>query len=417
MSDPPSSNDDIDTLARLAAERPPDDRAAFLKDLCPDEKTRRAVWERLYELFPQNNETDADGSSDEPSKGDAAPTDDLFSPPNQTPDRVGSWKIRTELGANTLGNTYLTEWDDDEPDNPIPHQAALFLARNSLDKRNQERARERFRDQIEIMEAFQHPNVVSLVDSGITGLDPDHGRAFCPYVVTEYVDGVPLDAYCNENGLGVEPRLRLFCQMCEAVDFSHRNLIVRYDPKPSDVLVIEPDNDPSADPQAKLHKIGVETALKEVRNKTSGLRRLEDLNLDIRYTSPELVEQDLVTTVTDVYSLGVVLCLLLTGSLPYGDFWKMSIPELAETIGSAAVSSPSELVPSDGEPYEVDASIEEAYGTSPRALRDTVEGDLDAIVMKALRKEPERRYRSAAALGRDVARYLDGRPVEARLDE
>lgn len=330
MSDSSSSDDNIDTLARLAAERPPDDRAAFLKDLCPDEQTRRAVWERLCELFPQNNETDADDSSD-----------DLFAPPNQTPDRVGSWKIRTQLGANTLGNTYLAERDDESNDEPSSQQAALFLARHSLNKRNQERTRERFYDQIEIMEAFQHPNVVSLLDSGITGLDPDHGRAFCPYVVTEYVDGVPLDAYCNENGLGVEPRLRLFCQMCEAVDFSHRNLIVRYDPKPSDVLVVEPHGDPSAAPQVKLHKIGVETALKEVRNKTGGLRRLDDLNLDIRYTSPELVEQDLITTMTDVYSLGVVLCLLLTGSLPYGDFWTMSIPELAETIGSAAVTPPA----------------------------------------------------------------------------
>lgn len=415
MSDDPSPDDDIDTLARLAAEQSPGDRADFLRDLCPDKKTRRAVWQRLYELSHVDGETGAD--SPHPDLSESLTVGDVIETGKQAaPTRVGPWRIRSRMGVNPLVTTYFAERDEADS-GPDQRRAALKIASRALDKKNREKAQERFYAEIQILHQFQHPHIATLLDGGITSPDPG-GESFRPYFAMEYVDGTPLYQFCNENGFGVEPRLQLFLQICEAVAYSHRNLIVRHDLKPWDVLITPaPDEDANDAPTATLLDVGVETALKGARGQTGGLRRLEDLHLDIRYTSPEQVQHTLVTTASDVYSLGVVLCELLTGELPYVNFWKNSIPGLAETVGNAAVDPPSQRVPSDGNPSTPGSSTKQAYGISPEALRRTLEGELDAITMKALRKVPEHRYPSAVELGQDIGRFLNGEPVDAPLDE
>ena len=395
MSDTPSP-DRIDALTRQAAARPPDERDAFLQKVCSNADARAAVRDRLDELEgdepdPDTMRTQAAASSD-PDEGASAV------PVGQTPSRVGPWRLREELGRGSMGTVHLAERDDDD----FRQRAALKLIRHDLG----DDAQERFRAERQILAQLQHPNIAHLLDGGVT----DDGR---PYFAMEYVDGVPLDTYCNDHGLGVAARLRLFRQVCAAVEFSHRNLIVHRDLKPSNILVTEPGSSTATgtgtdtEPQVKLLDFGIAKAL-EGAETGAVLTRTGERPMTPLYAAPEQVQGDPVTTATDVYALGVVLHELLTGSLPYDVRWK-SVAEVAQVISNDDPSPPSEQVSAEGE-----QSVRDSHGVSPDALRRALEGDLDVIVQKALRKEPGRRYTSAAELGQDVERHLDDRPVEAR---
>ena len=394
MSDLPSP-DRIDALARQAAARPPDEREAFLQKVCSDADARAAVRDRLDEL--ESDEPDPDTMRTQAAS--TAPDEEASAVPvGQTPSRVGPWRLREELGRGSMGTVHLAERDDDD----FRQRAALKLIRHDLG----DDAQERFRAERQILAQLQHPNIAHLLDGGVT----DDGR---PYFAMEYVDGVPLDTYCNDNGLGVAARLQLFRQVCAAVEFSHRNLIVHRDLKPSNILVTEPGSSTATgtgtdtEPQVKLLDFGIAKAL-EGAETGAVLTRTGERPMTPLYAAPEQVQGDPVTTATDVYALGVVLHELLTGALPYDVRWK-SVAEVAQVISNDDPSPPSEQVPAEGE-----QSVRDSHGVSPDALRRALEGDLDVIVQKALRKEPGRRYTSAAELGQDVERHLDERPVEAR---
>lgn len=388
--------DRVDALARQAAARPSEERAAFLRTVCSDPETLEAVWSRLDEL-----EEDVDPDALETQPAGSAPT--ATSDPDleatsvgHPPERVGPWRLLSELGRGSMGTVHLAERDDGD----FRQRAALKLIRHDLG----EEARTRFRAERQILAQLQHPNIAHLLDGGVT----EDGR---PYFAMEYVDGVPLDTYCTEHSLGVEARLRLFRQLCAAVAFSHRNLIVHRDLKPTNVLVTEPSSDTASGTetgaQVKLLDFGIAKALEGAEPGTA-LTRSGERPMTPLYAAPEQVQGDPVTTATDVYTLGIVLNELLTGALPYDVRWK-STAEVAQVISSSEPPPPSEQVAADG-----DQAFPASHGMSGRTLRRTLEGDLDVIVQKALRKEPSRRYSSAAELGQDIERYLEERPVEAR---
>ena len=324
-----------------------------------------------------------------------------LAPPLRAPgDRVGPYRLLSELGRGGMGTVYLAERADDA----FEQQVALKVVRGVVASPS---AVERFLAERRILARLEHPNIARLLDGGTT---PEGA----PYFVMERVEGEPLDAYCDRRRLGVRERLRLFVTVCEAVQHAHRNLVVHRDLKPSNLLV-------TAGGTVKLLDFGIAKLLDRT-GEGAGLTRRGDLPMTPEYASPEQVRGEPVSVSSDVYSLGLLLSELLTGrraqpltSPGAGRSWQeieRAVCGTPATRPSAAAGRASDGV-SDEAPPEARAA---ARGTTPRRLRRRLRGDLDTIVLAALHKDPARRYRSVEALAADLRRHLDGLPVAARGD-
>ncbi len=342
------------------------------------------------------------------------PLDALGLPPSledasiaSAPLRIGIYRVVRELGRGGMGVVFLAERDDGH----FFRQVAIKVIGGGLSAD----LRARFEAERQILASLDHPNIARLYDGGVT---PD-GH---PYLVMEYVPGLPIDEYCRVHRLDVSERVRLFCTAARAVHEAHRSLVVHRDLKPSNILV-------TRDGEVKLLDFGI----------------AKILDPSPEYAAPEQVLGGHITTATDVYGLGVVLFELLTGRRPL-QIAGRSPAEWARVILQAAPPTPSSvaellspLIPPDGpadpagtahdgDPastpageaglylaLEIDAqSI--ASREERQRLRRRLRGDLDRILLTALRKEPERRYGSPARLVEDLERHLEGRPVEARAD-
>ncbi len=301
--------------------------------------------------------------------------------------RIGAYRIVREIGRGGMGAVYLAARTDDAYHKDV----ALKVLKRGMDS---EFFITRFRQEREILARFEHPNIARLIDGGTT---PDG----LPYLVMEYVDGVPLDRYCAEHRLDVRRRLVLFLNVCSAVEYAHRRLVVHRDLKPAHALV-------TADGTPKLLDFGIAKLLDPAGADWDAARTAASITmLTPEYASPEQIRGEPATTATDVYALGVLLFRLLTGSRPY----RLSgggREELARAICEQEPARPSDAVSG--------AHVGESSAHSLRALRRRLRGDLDTIVLKAIRKEPERRYGSAEQLGADITRHLSGVPVLARPD-
>ena len=246
---------------------------------------------------------------------------------------------------------------------------------------------------------LEHPHIARLLDGGAT---PD-GR---PYLVMEFVDGVPIDRYADEAKLSVAGRLRLFLTVCEAVQFAHRNLVIHRDLKPGNILV-------DRDGQVKLLDFGIAKVLEGESTADADATSGPDLTMPAamtpRYASPEQVLGHRVTTATDVYSLGVLLCELLSGASPY-EMPTLMTPAAVRVICESEPTRPSRVA------ARQDAAVAARREHSPARLAQALSGDLDNIVLKTLRKDPARRYASVDELAADIRRHLDGLPVLAAPD-
>lgn len=309
--------------------------------------------------------------------------------PRPAPDRLGPYKIVRMLGEGGMGAVYLAERDDDE----FLQQVAIKVARGLLDP---ERVRQ-FRTERQILAWLEHPNIARLLDGGTTadGL---------PYLVMEHVEGQPIDAYCNQARLDVTARLRLFLDVCDAVSHAHRSLIVHRDIKPSNIMVTD-------EGVPKLLDFGIaRLALDGAPDAPGGgPHRM----MTPYYASPEVVRGGQVTTAADVYALGVLLHELLTGTRPLR-FRTMTSEEVERVVCHVDPRPPSLAAhDTDGQgPPPADRAAERQ--TTPRALAARLAGDLDAIVARALHKEPAQRYASVETLATDIRAALDHRPVSAR---
>ena len=296
--------------------------------------------------------------------------------------RVGSYEIVAEIGHGGMGEVY----EAIRADHQFQQQVAIKLVRHGY---NSDFLLARFRAERQILATLSHPNIARLLDGGIT----EDG---IPYFVMELIDGRPIDRYCSENGLPLVERLRLFRTVCAAVQYAHQHLVVHRDIKPSNILV-------TADGLVKLLDFGIAKMLD--RDATTGApeptaTRFQALTPE--FASPEQLRGEPVTTVSDVYSLGVLLYHLLADRGPYPLRSNLA-HEVAREIVETQPERPSTVV-------------RRALSPDTRRLQRRLKGDLDNIVLMALRKEPERRYASAEQLSEDIRRHLSGEPVIARQD-
>jgi serine/threonine-protein kinase len=304
---------------------------------------------------------------------------------------VGRFRIERRIASGGMGTVYLAARADEQ----FVQRVALKIVKRGMDS---EEILERFRRERQTLAALEHPSIARLIDGGATA----GGQ---PYLAMEYVEGEPIDTYCDRARLGLRERLELFLVVCDAVRHAHQKLVVHRDLKPSNILV-------TAEGAPKLLDFGIASVVQARSDRPSTAPR--ERRLTPEYASPEQVAGEVVSTTSDVYSLGVILCELLTGSRPYG-FTTRTSADIQRVVGSTPPTAPSELV-RQGEPREEALAVSRVRGATPAELARRLRGDLDTIVLCALRKEPQRRYSSVEQLAGDIRRHLDGLPVTARPD-
>ena len=316
--------------------------------------------------------------------------------------QVGPYKLVRALGRGGMGAVYLAERDDAE----YRKRVALKLIKRGMDT---EAVLRRFRHERQILAQLEHPHIARLLDGGTTadGL---------PYFVMEYVEGQPITEYAEAHKLSVTERLKLFRAVCAAVAYAHQNLVIHRDLKPSNILV-------TTEGVPKLLDFGIAKLLHiDPASQTEALTATELRVMTPEYASPEQVRGEAVTTLSDVYSLGIVLYELLTGQRPYR-FPSRRPDEMARIIceqepykPSTAVNDIPESPRSEGEDSTTRplARVSAPGGGDRGRLRRRLRGDLDNIVLMALRKETARRYASVEQLAEDLRRHMEGLPVKAR---
>jgi serine/threonine protein kinase len=318
--------------------------------------------------------------------------DSAASLPRMEGRQLSGYKLVREIGHGGMGSVYLAE----RSDGAFRKQVAIKLVQPGV---NSADILARFRQEREILASLDHPGIARLLDAATT----EEGL---PYFVMEFVDGRPIDRWCDDHKLNVTQRLQLFRKVCDAVQYAHQRLIVHRDLKPGNILV-------TVDGQVKLLDFGIAKLLRKEQKGEETTRTLM-LMMTPEYASPEQVNGDNITTLTDVYSLGVVLYELLTGHRPH-HLLKAAMREVVRVLSEEEPTRPSMVVATTQESLTPKAVSEVREGDSNR-LRKRLEGDLDCIVLTALHREPARRYSSVEAFGEDLGRHLENRPVNARED-
>src|ERR1700676_3872650 len=309
--------------------------------------------------------------------------------------RVGPYRVVSVLGHGGMSTVYRAERDDSQYQQTV---AIKVLQHATLHPR----LRSRLHSERHILATLDHPSIARLIDSG----DLEDGT---PYLVMEHVDGESIEAYCDSRTLFVRERLELFIQVCAAVQYAHRNLVVHRDIKASNIFV-------TGEGAPKLLDFGIAKLLApESLSHTLPVTRLQERILTPENAAPEQVLGRAITTATDIYSLGVLLYTLLTGRSPYR-LLSYSQLQLERAICMDDPVRPSQMVVSklSGETAADRSRISDRRGLSPQRLRGRLSGDLDAIISMAMRKEPDRRSPSVEALADDLSRHLLGQPVRAR---
>jgi eukaryotic-like serine/threonine-protein kinase len=385
----------VEELFHLSLEREASQRAAFLDEACAGDPDLRDRVESLLAYDERESdflETLASGvRSDWLDEGQHVP---------MVGRRVGPYQVTREIGRGGMGAVYLAVRADDQ----YQKQVAIKLIKHGMDT---ETILRRFRTERQILANLDHPNIAKLLDGGTT----DEGLS---YFIMDYVEGLPIDLYCDTQKLTTGQRLRLFRTVCSAVAYAHQNRVVHRDLKPGNILV-------TAQGVVKLLDFGVAKLLNpEASSKTTGGTAGALRPMTPEYASPEQVRGSAITPASDIYSLGVLLYELLTGHRPHR-VQSRTPQEIEHAICEEEPEKPSTVISRVEEAPDRDcpltpASVSETREGQPDKLRRRLAGDLDTIVLMALRKEPERRYGSVELLSEDIRRHLEGLPVIARHD-
>ena len=397
---------------------PPDEGGGAL----PDPTSSR--WQKIKELFGEALELDAAARNaflDQACDGDQFLRSEVNSllescgpatrsdPKGTTPEqdrmigrRLGAYEILKLVGSGGMAAVYLAIRADDQ----YRKRVAIKLIHPGLEKQAVCR---RFRSERQTLAALDHPNIVKLLDGGTTGEG-------LPYLVMDYVEGQSIDDYCDRHKLSIEERLNLFRTVCGAVQHAHQSQVVHRDLKPSNIIV-------TAEGIPKLLDFGIAKLLSpEFSAESAVLTQTGMHQMTPAYASPEQVRGESITYASDIYSLGVLLYELLTGHRPYR-FKGYTPAELERVICETEAERPSTAVtrvenyhsPEGSSAHLITPqSVSQTRGVQPEKLRRRLRGDLDNIVLKALHKEPKRRYGSAQEFSEDIQRHLEYRPVRAR---
>jgi non-specific serine/threonine protein kinase/serine/threonine-protein kinase len=370
----------VEEIFHGALERPRDDRERYVDDRCGADTGLR---DSVLELLQHH-----------------ARAERMFTPRPDGPEdaerfeRIGPFRIIKLLGQGGMGAVFLAHQES-----PISREVALKVIRAGMDS---QQVLDRFQAEQQALALLDHPSVAKVLDAGST----DEGR---PYFVMEYVPGSPITEYCDENQVSFRQRIALFLEVCHAIQHAHQKGIIHRDIKPGNVIVTEHDG--AAVP--KVIDFGVAKATGAGAMPAAKYTGAGQLIGTLEYMSPEQVDARDIDTRSDVYSLGLLLYELLVGVLPFdaATLDDRGVEAMMRVIRDSEPPRPSDRVSTMGDKSVVTAR---RRGTEPRALARALRGDIDWVVMKALEKDRERRYESAAGLALDLSRYLSSQPVEAR---
>ncbi|HEY6340677.1 MAG TPA: serine/threonine-protein kinase [Bryobacteraceae bacterium] len=379
-------------------EREPAMRTMFLQEACQGDQELRGEVQRLMAAHQQApgwlDKLVGEGLSETQEQPRGGEGTDVPAPRRLEGRRIGPYEILRELGAGGMGTVYLAA----RADGVFRKFVAIKIAQSEVASPE---ALRRFQKEREILASLDHPNIARILDGGST----EEGL---PYLVMEYVDGKRIDAYCDEHRLSVNERLRLLESVFSTIRYAHEKHVVHRDLKPGNILV-------TANGTVKLLDFGIAKVLPGSED-TISLTRSNLLAMTPEYASPEQIRGEAVTPLSDVYSLGVLAYELLTGRRPYR-LKSRIFHEIARVICEEPPSRPSGAVTrseptAEGgkEPHVLSWS----RGVSPEELRRELAGDMDGVLLKALEKDPLRRYASVAEFSEDVRRHLEGESVSAR---
>ena len=387
---------EVKEIFNAALDLPATERLFFIEKSCADDDDLRVEVEALLA-----SSEEAEGFIESPALTRVSGLVTEEKTPALIGKQIGSYKIEREIGRGGMGAVFLARRADQEFDKKV----AVKLIKRGFDT---DEIINRFRHERQILAALEHPFITRLIDGGST----DDGL---PYLVMDYVEGLPLSKFCASRRLSLGDRLDIFLKICSAVTYAHQNLIIHRDLKPSNILVTE-------DGTPKLLDFGIAKLTAPNSSATLGGTQTTFRVMTPEYASPEQVSGRNVTTASDIYSLGVVLYELLTGTRPFR-IRTNSAEEISRIITDTAPTKPSDSL-KRGEEQERNKGEKEAgkmaSKVSPSPLlpfsSSQLRGDLDNIILMAMRKEPDRRYSSVEQFAGDLQRYLSGLPVIARED-
>ena len=385
----------VEELFLQASALPDGEQSEFLKNACRGDKELQRYVLKLLRANPAVDQTIQQTIAD--TIVTAFDTDNM--PDQMRGEMIGPYRVERLLGAGGMGMVYLAERDDEQFD----QQVAIKLGRHRLVDPD---TVARLRTERQILADLDHANIARLFDGGTTSDG-------VPYLVMEYIDGVRIDTYCDIHQLNVDERLQLFLTICSAVHYAHQNLVIHRDIKASNILV-------TTDGVPKLLDFGIAKLIDTSGKHTDGLTREGAVILTPANATPEQVQGQPVTTATDVYALGLLLYALLTGFRTY-DSDGLTPAEFAQLVSQQDALKPSTRILNEARAAAAadTASLETVARdrrTTPARLEKELRGDLDTIILKALRKDPRRRYESVSALADDIRLHLREMPITARSE-
>lgn len=385
------------TILADALELDPKERPKFVRDQSANDK---ALCDAVMALL-----STTDGPTaflDPPMEGVGHHLIAASSGESEIGQEVGPYRLTEVIASGGMGTVFRAVRADQQYETEV----AIKLIKPGMDSAEVIR---RFRQERQTLAALAHPNIARLMDGGVA-------NDGAPYLVMEYIEGVPIDEFCDQRDLPINDRLELFKHVCAAVQSAHQRLVVHRDLKPSNILVTE-------DGTPKLLDFGIAKLLDPGSEGTADATATAFRLMTPQYASPEQIRGETVTTTSDVYALGVILYELLAGHRPYEvkDTHRAEaeriICEISPDTPSTAVARIREVTFPDGTTSSISPEhVSSRRGTKPEKLRRLLQGDLDTIVLTAMHKDPARRYASAEQLAADIDRYLSGLPVQARRD-